>query len=300
MLGAVNVADALAQRLREHANPDGGWGYTPGNRSRVEPTSWALLALAAAGGSDGRWSRDPALGFLRQTRTARGLLADVEGGPPNYAFSALAALAVDGMDTERAERWTGATVEAIVGGRGAALADDGALAQRNSLQAWPWVDGCFSWVEPTAWCLLLLKRFRARLPGPRIPARIAEAERLLDDRACAGGGWNYGNASVLGQSLVPFVPTTAMALLALQDRRDLPSVKAGLRFLREHARHEPSGMALALSLICVGQYGVATNEIEEILAAQYERTQFLGQQHAMAMALYALAAARSGAGAFRV
>jgi len=190
----VNVADALAQRLREHANPDGGWGYTPGSRSRVEPTSWALLALTAAGGSAGVWSPDPALRFLRRTQTARGLLADVEGGPSNYAFSALAALAVDDLDAWRTERWTGAIAETIVGGRSAALADDEAIAQRNSLQAWPWVDGCFSWVEPTAWCLLLLKRRRARLPDRRVPARIAEAERLLDDRACAGGGWNYGNA----------------------------------------------------------------------------------------------------------
>jgi prenyltransferase beta subunit len=32
--------------LRKAQNQDGGWGYSPGAVSRVEPTAWVLLALA--------------------------------------------------------------------------------------------------------------------------------------------------------------------------------------------------------------------------------------------------------------
>ena len=294
------VTDALAQRLREQVNPDGGWGYTPGSRSRVEPTSWALLALTAATTQADGWSPAPHLGFLRRAQTSRGLLADQADAPPNYAFNALAALVVDGTYARPTEPWFLRLTEAIIGGRGAALPADEAMPQQNNLQAWPWIDGCFSWVEPTAWCLLLLKRLRAQLPDGRSAARIAEAERLLFDRCCAGGGWNYGNATVLGQSLEPFVPTTALALLALQDRKEHATVKKSLAHLQTNALGESSGMALALSLICFVQYGLPTKAIEEALAAQYARSRFLDQQHVMAMALYALAWGRAGMGAFHV
>ena len=84
-----------------------------------------------------------------------------------------------------------------------------------------------------------------------IAARVDEAERMLADRACAGGGWNYGNAHVFDKDLRPHGPTTALALLALQDRRDLPCVQAGSAFLTAHADRERSGLALALTLICL-------------------------------------------------
>ena len=59
-------------------------------------------------------------------------------------------------------------------------------------------------------------------------------------------------------------------------------------------------MALALSLICFVQFRLPTAALEAALAAQYERSRFLDQQHVMAMALYALAAPRTGMGAFHV
>ncbi|MER3468083.1 MAG: hypothetical protein C4312_06050, partial [Thermoflexus sp.] len=51
---------ALADRFLEQTqNPDGGWGYHPGDPSMVEPTGAVMLALAD--GSDGSdrpaWSR---------------------------------------------------------------------------------------------------------------------------------------------------------------------------------------------------------------------------------------------------
>ena len=295
-----DVIGDLAGRLRANANPDGGWGYTPGHRSRVEPTSWAVAALAAVSGPGDGWSPMPHLQFLRRRQTPQGLLADQAGGPPNYAFSALAAIAVDATFPNPADPWFRRLVEGIVGGRGVAFAPgDVRDRQQNALQAWPWVDGCFSWVEPTAWCLLLLKRLRGQNRDARRHARVDEAERLLVDRCCANGGWNYGNAAVLGQSLEPFVPTTAMALLALQDRPEHPLVRKSLSWLEANVDRERSGMALALGLICAARFGSPSGELEAALADQFARSRFFDQQHVQAMALYALAAGRTGAEAFR-
>ena len=44
-----------------------------------------------------------------------------------------------------------------------------------------------------------------------------EAEALLRNRQCTTGGWNYGNAEVLGKKLYAYTPTTALGLLALSD-----------------------------------------------------------------------------------
>jgi hypothetical protein len=100
--------------------------------------------------------------------------------------------------------------------------------------------------------------------------------------------------------LEPHVPTTAIALLALHDRRDEPAVERSLRYLEAHALSEQSGMALALSLLALRRFGRPTAEVEQDLVAQYARTRFLDNAHVMAMALYALNPAPNGSGAFDV
>src|SRR5439155_4953858 len=96
-------------------------------------------------------------------------------------------------------------LDAIAAAKGMAV-DIPDPRQDNKLQGWPWMPDTFSWLEPTAWCLLALKKARAA------PARIAEAEKLIANRTCEPGGWNFGNASAVGQDLRPYVPTTALGL----------------------------------------------------------------------------------------
>jgi uncharacterized protein (DUF362 family) len=81
----------------------------------------------------------------------------------------------------------------------------------GSLRGWPRISDTFSWVENTSYALAALKAC-----GRRDHPRVAEAERLLLDRVCQDGGWNCGNNVVCGAHLMGFVPTTALAALALQ------------------------------------------------------------------------------------
>lgn len=128
----------------------------------------------------------------------------------------------------------------------------------------------------------------ARPDAPGAAARIAEAERLLIDRSCPSGGWNYGNGNMLGQSLHPYVPTTALGLLAMKPRTGEPCVARALDFLKSQSLSEPSGMALGLAILALRAFGESVADVEHALLAQWRRTQFLGNAHLMGVALYSL------------
>src|SRR4029453_13207605 len=130
---------------------------------------------------------------------------------------------------------------------------------------------------------LALKKWPALLRPRERSARIGEAERLLLDRVCMTGGWNYGNSNVLGQELHAYVPTTALALLALQDRREHPSVQKSLEFLVRERLSEPAGMALALTSICLPVHGLPAADVDDRLASIAEQHAFFNNLHIVAM-----------------
>jgi len=287
---------SLADSLLRGRNADGGWGYYPGKASRIEPTCWVSLYLSRLQNPKTR----PVTGAFRwvaSQQRADGFLDDATSASPNLGFNGLAALALRSawsLDQTRQ------LLDALVRTKGVAIANDPNNGQNNTLQAWPWIEGTFSWVEPTSWCLLALKKSMALMGTRETSARIDEAERLLLDRVCRSGGWNYGNPSVLGTELNAYLPTTALALLALQDRRDHSSVQKGLDFLTEHRLAQPSGMALSLTSICLRVYGVPAADVEERLAALGDRHAFFNNLHVTAMALYSLTGADYGVEEFRV
>ncbi|MEO7271269.1 MAG: hypothetical protein ABI211_04615 [Vicinamibacterales bacterium] len=264
----------LRDGLRAGRNADGGWGYYAGKASRLEPTCWALLALPDA---------DPAV--LTDWPVTDSLLRERKDGDVNFAFHALA---LTTLAARRVSHHAG--VDALAGAlehaKGLALEPSTINRQNNQLQGWSWIPGTFSWVEPTAWALLALRRRQAAGQGVEA-ARLTEAETLLIDRCCAQGGWNYGNANMLGKDLRPYVPTTAVALLALQ-KKPYPAVTASVAYLQGAATSEASATALSLAMIALAAHGRATDEVRERLIAQVTHTVGLGQQLGMAMALHTL------------
>ena len=138
--------------------------------------------------------------------------------------------------------------------------------------------------------------------APVDPDRLSEAETLLLDRSCVLGGWNYGNSNMLGKELFPYVPTTAIALLALQDQRDHEAVKRSLDYLSTHCLDERSGLSLSLSRIALAVFGAPNREadLESALAQTWHSTRYLGNLAATALALYASAAAPDHYAAFRL
>jgi hypothetical protein len=149
--------------------------------------------------------------------------------------------------------------------------------------------------------LLALKRARRAGIGivqPAAEARIAEAERLLINRMCRGGGWNFGNAAVMQQDLRPYVPTTALGLLAMADRPGEPAVQTSRDFLARAWNTEPSSQAMSLSLLSLdgigaggaaAEYGKAADAVEPALREHAARARAFGNFHLLAMTRFALA-----------
>ena len=300
MTSPASCGEALRRFLLEVRNPDGGWGYYPGHQSRLEPTSWAHLALGTTVSEGTAVTRGP-WATLGQGPRVQGLLVDASDIRPNLGFNGLATVALLQNRTAERRREARTSIDALVSHVGVTLPPSPGSSQDNSLEGWPWVDQTFSWVEPTGWCLLACKTWIRTSPAERaLLRRIDSAERVLFDRVCHGGGWNYGNSTVLEQRLEPFVPTTALGLLALQDRRDHPVVVESLRRLEEIWPTQVSGMALSLTLICFAVFGLSSSAVERDLLDQWERFEFFQNVHVAAMALFALQGESNGVSAFRV
>lgn len=293
------LTDRLAETLRTSVNDDGGWAYFQGKTSRLEPTCWAALALMDGGATTAdRALAESALSRIAAWQGADGLLCDTPRAPANLSFNGLAAIVVQhALGTRRAD---GGSVQRLIGTLFAGISKTGGMRlkqsadsrQDNHLVGWAWNEGTFSWAEPTSWCLLALKKAR-NLPGVASAAdRIDEAERLLADRCCRSGGWNYGNSNVLGRELSPYVPTTAVALLALQDRPALPEVVRSLEWLAGNWHRERSALASSLTLLAMRAHRVSPDDVERDLHSQLADSGPPANLASAALMLHALTGAR--------
>ena len=83
--------------------------------------------------------------------------------------------------------------------------------------------------------------------------RVRTGEAQLLDVRDRDGGWNYGSPKVLGVELPSYPETTALALVALQGRKDL-----GKAFDLAHRqlRETPSPLARAWLTIAMRLHGI--------------------------------------------
>lgn len=277
----------LRQAVVSGRNADGGWGYYPGKASRLEPTCWALLAIGS--GPDTKALHERAAAWFAGCQRPEGWLLEQPGLPVNIAFNSLAAFTLLNHRDLAGDDVRRRLLTSVLASKGMAFPAADTMRQDNSLQGWSWVDATFSWVEPTCWGLLALKKARASgLVEAASHARIAEAERLLIDRTCRPGGWNFGNSNVLSQDLRPYVPTTALGLLAMQDRRDNDAVVRSLASLESIWSSEISASALALSLVALSVYARPVEPVVARLIEHAAATLTFGNHHGIAQALFAL------------
>jgi hypothetical protein len=228
-----------------------GWGYAPGSESYVEPSVLASLALLSqeSGEQDHATAAEVAgwLASIQRDDGALGLSASLREPAWPTTFACLLWQALGSHPGARA-----AALQFLAQRRGqpASTRDMPYVGYDATLPGWPWVEGTFSWVEPTSLAVLVLRR------AALAKERTAEGLALLLDRAIPGGGWNYGNNVLFETTLRARPAPTGLALLALKAASvDDPSIESGLAELEATLPTVRSGQSLCWGLLGLSAWG---------------------------------------------
>jgi Squalene-hopene cyclase N-terminal domain len=290
------MINAAMDLLLGTQNEDGGWGALKGKRSNTESTSFAVMALKSL--ERRRFDRQTTAGlkWLLEHQKDDGSWLLNDASKQSSWTTPIAVLALSSFQDQRehalrAAKWI-LTQEGRKPGWIASLLVRLSLAKKMTeldpyLSGWSWTAGAFSWVEPTSYSLVALKKLRPSLIGTNYEERIRQGEMLIYDRMCENGGWNYGNSKVLGEALWPYPDVTAVALIALQDRAANEANQASLRALDGMMREPATGIALGWGIICLTIYNQDVREWKKVLVKAFEKSRFLGETKATALALLA-------------
>jgi Prenyltransferase and squalene oxidase repeat len=296
----------LQDFLAKTQNPDGGWGYSPGKRSALEPTAYALMGLRHAAGVE------QILGLATQFISSN---QSIEGGWP-----------VSVADPGSASWVTPLVGVALLSGAGEGAQTQAALQSvfgafsrmpkswmnrigewlgyrssnvNTDLGGWSWNPGTAIWVEPTCYAILFLKKVTLDRQDQSVNHIISEAESMVYDRMCKNGGWNYGNAEVLGEELRPYPLTTTLALIALQDRSLRSENQKSLSYLKQAVSSEKSLLSLCFVGLCLDVYVQDWQSVWNQLDEFYRKISFLEDIKTTALMLITLDA-REGNNPFRL
>ena len=300
------MINAAIDLLLGAQNEDGGWGAVKGKRSNTESTSFALMALKSLENKLFDRQTTAGLKWLLQHQRDDGSWSLNDSSKQGSWTTPIAVLALLSFQDQRehalrAAKWI-LTQQGRKPGWLATLLVRLSLVKKMTeldpyLSGWSWTAGAFSWVEPTSYSLMALKKLKRSLAGTNCDERIRQGEMLIYDRMCENGGWNYGNSKVLGEALWPYPDVTAVALIALQDQTTSAVNQKSLRVLDATMRETASGTALGWGILCLTLYNQDVREWKEILEKSFEKTRFLDETKTVALALLALG---NGASLFRV
>lgn len=291
------MIDAAVDLLLAAQNPDGGWGWTKGRHSTTECSSLVLLALKSFSHDKQTAAIRKGLDWLRQRQNGDGswpVNDDLKDG--SWATS-LVMVTLDAWPEHEAAVAKACTWALMQYGNKPGLLANVLLALSSrkkpvllneDLVGWPWMSGTFSWVEPTSYFLIALKRLRRYLLGTNVDERIRQGESMIYDRMCVGGGWNYGNSVVYGQKLWAYADITAIALIALQNHREAEANRLSFAALQTALKTVESGLALSWAVLCYDVYGRDSAELRKRLDSDFATTAYLGENKSLALYVLAL------------
>lgn len=278
------LATELARSLIARQNADGGWPAVGAGRSATEPTAWALRALTAFAEATDAVVTDPALTaateWLLDRQKPAGAWPVSDLAPVGGFGTAVAALALAATGEET-------SIDSSVTGARWLLANPGKQVSWRTrmwlrwnpgqnpleidlrLRGWPWQEGMWGWVEPTAVALLLFRSLNGRFEAGALEPAVADGEALLRDRTCPGGGWNHGLGRSHEEDLWPYPDTTAFALLALGAGRPDEAVVQGLEALDRMLSEPVSRLTTALGILVAEEAGADPAPLRARLTLQW-------------------------------
>lgn len=270
---------------------DAHWSYRAGGPLAAEPAALAALALYGHGRVSDAWRACERLASLASENGSVGVMADQATPSWTTSLAILAWNAAAGnADSALPASWRSHAergVAWLLKAAGETAPRSADLGHDTTLRGWPWVLGTHSWVEPTALAVLALKS-----AGLSDHLRVREAVHLLIDRLLPEGGCNYGNTTVLGQTLRPHVAPSGLTLAALTGERDESGrIERTIAYLEQTLNRQTTSISLAYGLIGLAAHDRTPPAAEAWLEAASRRS---GRESApFKRALVALAALKA-------
>ncbi len=223
-MDSATWTNAAFEELLGSLAEDGGLPYEHGWAPASEPTALLAMALLAHRAADPAVRR--ACAWLMARQRADGFFAASAAHGDRSWTTPLAALALHRAGSADPAVQAAATALLAAPVHTFLNTTPWLYATDTSIPGWPWTMADVGFVEPTAMAMIFLKAL-----GRGSETRVRQGAALLRDRALPGGGWNYGEAVVLGEPMYPAIVPTALALLALADEAD-GTTQAALNWLR--------------------------------------------------------------------
>jgi hypothetical protein len=275
------VSDGIAT-LRKRSLIEGGFANTDNGDYRVDATAWAILALSASGCNQEIISR--ARSRLAAAQHPDGRICIASDHPATYWPTPLAILAWHQSPPHHENLTRGVNFLLDNSGEYRLKQPESPDALDATLKGWPWVAGTSSWIDPTALGIIALK-----VSGYSQHPRIREATRLLLNRQCPHGGWNYGNIIVFGTELRPMPENTGLALDALRSMTARSNLELSLDYLKIAVRNLQTPVALSWGLLGLGAWGERPVAATTWLSECWRRQSRFGVYDTTAVSLLILA-----------
>lgn len=248
-------AKELQALLLSSRNADGGWPSRRG-RSWTEPTALALLALQGAHVSGE--VRAITASWLADQQSPDGGWCPCATVPTSTWVTSLALLALS-QESEHTHTcpkgalWLSGHVYPELNAFQDFLLHKFDLSPSQAPGSAPWFPGTAGWVIPTAFSILALSCWSARLNTPTIQPAIQRAKAYLLQRRCPDGGWNHGGSLQRSETSPSYPETTGLALLALANSSS-SSLEPALKLAEDFLLRPDSTEGLSWLLI-----GLAAN-----------------------------------------
>lgn len=229
---------------------NGGWGYSTGQKSMVEPTAAVLLAIRNEPLANNSFQRG--ISWLLSSQHQDGGWGINENDPESGWQTAWALIALR-YSTQNHDSIT-KTVEWLVTVATLDITKEEfqkqEIPKRNNIDAfiWPWLPGQAGWIEPTAMAVLALEGLtKSRLADFRINAAL----RYFRQYRTADGGWNIGNAGPLDTIVLPRAYPTALVLMALARIAQQEIQPVDLNAIRQDLQRDTSILAKSSGLLAL-------------------------------------------------
>ncbi|MCH7591824.1 MAG: terpene cyclase/mutase family protein [Planctomycetes bacterium] len=259
---------SLIKRLTSNVTPSGAWSYHPGTAGYSEPTALACLALSAQGRDATLTTQG--LSWLAAIQRVDGAVPICASMPSPCWPTPIALLAWLGAPESCRSSFETACVQSarwLTKTKGRPIAQNSRFfGHDTTLIGWPWIEGTHSWIEPTALAILALDT-----AGHANHERVREGLRVIENRALAAGGWNYGNTRVLNSTLRPFCSMTGLALMALAGRPPSANVEGAIAFLKSELPTVRSAISLSWGLLGLTAWDERPNGAGDWLAEAADR-----------------------------